>query len=96
MIQTTRRTESVLRTAVANPAIFKEELPAPRETLIKAGCCNTLLRVMGSNYLVSDCTSTVVNSNKYQMGVLNTASSVEDTNYKQNSNGFKISQLTNY
>ena len=38
MIQTNRWAGSVFPTPVGGPATFKEELLAPRETLIKAGC----------------------------------------------------------
>ena len=38
MIQTNRWAESVFRASVEGLAIFKEELLAPREALINAGC----------------------------------------------------------
>ena len=38
VIQTNRWGGSVIQTSVKGPATFTEELPAPREALIKAGC----------------------------------------------------------
>ena len=43
MIQTNGGVRSVFQTTVRKPTISKEEVQAPRETLIKAGYCNTLL-----------------------------------------------------
>ena len=40
MIQKKKKGGSVFRTTMESPAIFKEELPAPRATLVKAGWCN--------------------------------------------------------
>ena len=38
LIETNRWTRSVFRILMQGPATFEEELPAPREALIKAGC----------------------------------------------------------
>ena len=48
VIQTNSGAEAVFRTMVSSPATFKEDLSAPRYTLIKAGWCNIPLWLMGS------------------------------------------------
>ena len=55
VIQTNSWAEAVFRTMVRSPATFKEQLSAPRETLITVGWCNIPLCLVGSTQLVSGC-----------------------------------------
>ena len=75
MIQINSWAEAVFRTTVRIPAIFKEELSAPRETLITAGWFNIPLCLVDSALLVStEATANCV----AQMGALNTAEPLSD------------------
>ena len=55
VIQTTGGAETVFRTMMWSPATFKDELSAPRKTLIKSGWCNIQLCLVGSALLMSGC-----------------------------------------
>ena len=47
MIQTNRWVESLFQTSVGGPGTLKEELPAAKEALIKAGCAKCREGVLG-------------------------------------------------
>ena len=80
VIQTSSWADAVFRTKVRSPATFKEEMPAPKETLIKAGWCNIPFYLIGvSSCLVVVCTSAEVIANRVaQMRTLNTAEPLSD------------------
>ena len=78
VIQTNIWAEAVCGTTVRNPATFKEELSAPRETLITAGWCNILLCLAGCARLVSGCLCKRRSNCIAQMGALNMAGPLSD------------------
>ena len=51
VIQTYRLARSVFQTSVGGLATFKEELPTPRDALIKAGCAKCWEGVQGKKRL---------------------------------------------
>ena len=72
MIQTNSWAEAVFRTTVRRSATFKEELSAPKETLIIAGWCNIPLCAVGSAWLVMPVSAKATTNCMAQMGALNT------------------------
>ena len=78
VIQTKSWAEAVFRTTLRSSATFKEELPAPRETLITVGWCNILLCLVGNAWLVSGCLYERRSNCVAQMGALNMARPLSD------------------
>ena len=63
---------------MGNPSTFKEELPAPMETLIKAGWCTILLCLVGCGKLLSGSLYERTIICIAQMGASNTAGPQSD------------------
>ena len=79
VIQTNRGAGSVFQTTGGGPATFKDDLTAPRDTLIKAAaCCSILLCLMGRGQLMSGCLYERSNNCVAQMRALNTARLLSD------------------
>ena len=61
-----------------SPATSREEVPVPRETLIKVGWCNIPLYLVGSAQLVSGCLYERSSNCVAQIGASNTAGQLSD------------------